>query len=263
MPHLPETENLHADLLELLKIFDLICRGNDVKYSLHGGTLLGCIREKGFIPWDDDVDISMRREEYNKFKKAICGNEKNRSICLEEKTNRFPQLWMKIEDHHPVWLDIFIWDYISENKFEQQLKIIGLSFFLAFLKTKETMYLSTESKRYTGIKHAFIWSGYQVGRFFPLEKKISWADRFSQKLGGDKKLIHRSNDLYAGMILILPSEVMQSYEYKDFEGVQLMVSSSYDQILISSYGTDYMVPKRMNNNAIIAHSLARETLYKG
>ncbi len=62
------------ELLNMLKDVDKILTGNGIAYSLCGGTLLGAIRHKGFIPWDDDVDIMLDRKNYKKMVDMFMGN---------------------------------------------------------------------------------------------------------------------------------------------------------------------------------------------
>ncbi len=62
---------LHKVLLRAMKDIDSICREHGLKYYLHAGTLLGAVNHKGFIPWDDDVDISFLRADYDKFIKIM------------------------------------------------------------------------------------------------------------------------------------------------------------------------------------------------
>ncbi|EOS35241.1 hypothetical protein C808_05020 [Lachnospiraceae bacterium M18-1] len=69
--------------LELLIEFDRICRKNNIRYTLTGGTLLGAVRHGGFIPWDDDADVSMLRQEYEKFKR-VCEKELNEKYCFQD-----------------------------------------------------------------------------------------------------------------------------------------------------------------------------------
>ena len=72
-------EQLHKDFTEILVVLDKFCKDNDIEYSLAFGSLIGAIRHNGFIPWDDDLDIMMTRENYEKFRTLAIKyfNEKN------------------------------------------------------------------------------------------------------------------------------------------------------------------------------------------
>ena len=77
-------------LLEMLKDFDAVCRRHGIRYQLFAGSALGAVRHNGFIPWDDDADIGILREDYEKFKKV--SNELNPEICYFQNHETDPEI---------------------------------------------------------------------------------------------------------------------------------------------------------------------------
>lgn len=96
---------LQLTQLEMLKVVDRICRENDIPYSLYAGTLLGAARHQGFIPWDDDLDICMSRENYDKFL-ALWPQTEHAGYLLQNKENapHFSQSFTKIRKDHTTFL---------------------------------------------------------------------------------------------------------------------------------------------------------------
>ena len=123
-------------LLRTLRIVDHVCRENGIKYWLDGGTLLGAVRDGSFIPWDDDVDISMAREDYEKFNR-IAVQELPEDLFVQnyENTGFAGNPWTQIKDrkshmkigygatyHQGIYLDIFPCDSFSENPLRRIFK---------------------------------------------------------------------------------------------------------------------------------------------
>ncbi len=91
--------------LDILNVIDQICRENGLNYSLYAGTLLGAVRHRGFIPWDDDLDICMPRDDYEIFLN-IWRDKDHPGYILQNKRNTpsFTQSFSKIRKDHSTFL---------------------------------------------------------------------------------------------------------------------------------------------------------------
>ena len=85
--------SLHLDILKLLKEIDAICKKYNITYYAAGGTVIGAIRHKGFVPWDDDADLYMTRKEFYKFRDAFKKESpKDRILeCIDD--NQYSQIF--------------------------------------------------------------------------------------------------------------------------------------------------------------------------
>lgn len=100
--------------LQILRVVDLIARKNDICYWLNYGTLLGSIRHQGFIPWDDDLDISLLRSDYDKFYEHL-RRELPQSLVVENGRNDPGASvgFMRVSDRSSTcWIDLFLFDRI-------------------------------------------------------------------------------------------------------------------------------------------------------
>ena len=86
MKNIISREESKSIMLKMMDAVDDLCMENNIKYFLHAGTLLGAVRHKGFIPWDDDIDIALLGDEYEKF--------------LDMMRNQTKYPWLRLIDHH-------------------------------------------------------------------------------------------------------------------------------------------------------------------
>lgn len=252
-------QEIQKGILELLKRFHSICINNNIFYTLEGGTLLGSIREKGFVPWDDDGDISMSRADYEKFRYCLPKYESESNIYLEQNNDKAVKIWLK-GNNPPVWVDIFIFDYISENKLEQKIKINCIKLFSAFTKNEVSIQQFRVNNRAKGITRIIYECIYNAGKAIPMEKRIKLFHSFCEKkLTGSKSLIFRSNIEIKYLPITLDAKKTFTYQLNHFEDAELMISRNYHEILTKLYGDNYMVPVRFDNTHDKIHDISRNS----
>lgn len=176
--------------LRMLKYVDKICSEHGINYWLDGGTLLGAVRHKGFIPWDDDLDIAMLRKDYERFLN-IAKKELPEDIFLQntetEKyyTRPFTRLrdkystyeleeWESINNkiHSGIFIDIFPFDYLPKGIFLKKIQSY-LFFFLRVLKLEANPdKLKMKNIKYKKIKILIIKIIMNIGKIIPKENYI-------------------------------------------------------------------------------------------
>jgi len=138
--------------LEILLEVDRICKKHNLTYLLWAGTMLGAIRHKGFIPWDDDIDIAMKRDDYEKFLE-ICKTELSSHYFLQHhKTEPYYILQLAkirinntkyvqhsrrtLNIHHGIWIDIFPLDNVFPGSMKENIRCFIVSLLLRFNTTR-------------------------------------------------------------------------------------------------------------------------------
>ena len=125
------TKDIQMVCLDILQDVHEFCVAHNIKYTLQGGTLIGAIRHKGFIPWDDDVDIAMPRPDYEKFIHTYCSTRGYKVFSRELPDNEVYLAYARVCDMERtkvdyrnliwnkestgVWIDVFPLDGVNEN----------------------------------------------------------------------------------------------------------------------------------------------------
>lgn len=254
-----DIKRIQAIELDILLEFDRICKKHSLNYQLYSGTLIGAIRHKGFIPWDDDVDVCMLRSEYDKFLSVVESeltssyffqtyetdpNYINKYAKIRKNGTFFMEKLVIGEDmHHGMYIDIFAFDNIEPDTKEGSQQIRQLqnidSFFKFRIKARhETLEEGPEKieakRKYDLIKNSPIKKS--TVEKWVLDIMTRFNDRETQWVGD---LSNPSPEVLENFKM-KRSELEDSIDW-EFEGHKLPVPRNYHEVLTRCYG-DYMTP---------------------
>lgn len=238
------------------KIYDVmlyvhkLCKNNNIKYFLSGGTLLGAVRHKGFIPWDDDADIMFLREDYERFLQAASkDNDARFKIGSIRNDVNWTRPWARVWDSKT----IVEFDSISDSAIGVYVDILpidglpdGMMAFKLFnyrIKWLNTLRNAAMRTSFVeGEKHRFIKK--IIGLFAKRHSAYHYASKVDRLCASYKN--NKSN--FCGVSVLSHYMEKERFSEKcfektvemDFEGSRFMCPSGYDAYLRQLYG-DYMV----------------------
>lgn len=248
-----ELKQLHEKQLEILKEVDRICKKHKITYYLSWGSALGAIRHKGFIPWDDDIDISMKWTDYIKFAE-LCKGELNKKLFLQttESDPFYWNPWHKIRMnnttsmdkqfsymrcHYGICIDIFPLIGIPESQDERKRQKQYTSLY-KFLCNEPYLCNLNEGRQYKSkLKYMIIpksikkylkkKSLYEITKY-DVDSVQLWGEILSEPYDTIKKL---NKEIYGEGIEV------------DFEGLKAKIPVEYDEYLRALYGEYMILPK--------------------
>ena len=236
--------------LQLLKIIDDICRKEGIRYFLAYGTLIGAVREKGFVPWDQDIDLIMLREDYDLFNRVaneyLCqdkyflqnyATEKNMlapitRICIKG-TYRASEALSHLEYEKGTFVDIFPVDYTSRSCYQKQYKKCRALFHRILFKESKPL---SASKWKRLAKNALIFIS-KVVSTKTLKARLVKTMVQNEKT---KELLVDFAGEYGAERESFDPQWFSDVVYLDFEDASFPCPIGYDAILTKIYG-NYMV----------------------
>lgn len=263
-------QKVEVDILEkILKI----CEKYDIKYYILGGTLLGAVRHKGFIPWDDDIDIGMFRNDYEKFIKVAAKELGNNYILNYYKDHKnekdYISYYMARVENESVkvinknantelvlnaWIDVFPIDGIPNNKiiaFFYKFKMLYLRCLLRLSQYSKIVTKNYKKKDF--ITRIFI----RLGKVINFEKILN-KDEILESIDKNLKKYNPENCdkifIWAGacksykFIELYPKKVYLDFSEYDFENIKLVGPKDFNYILSRQYGEYMELPKEEDRN---------------
>ncbi len=227
---------IQRTLLRMAAEIDRVCRAHGIEYSLYGGTMLGAVREGGFIPWDDDLDMVFTAGELERFV-SVFPRE-----CREYTVTRTDTWVARVvprgeRDLSSPFVDLFHYEPISADKRLQRRKLLRLRLLQGMLKER------IDYAQYAWKDRALVLGSHLLGLPFSKALKLRWYQNAAcAQARGDGTLLQIADDCFAGLAHLYPGTCAERFEDILFEGMAFRVSAEKERMLRLKYGDGYMTP---------------------
>lgn len=237
----------HKLILEIMKDIDRFCRSNNIRYTLSSGTLLGAVRHAGFIPWDDDADIFMLREDFDRFVHAYKSDRYKLVYNFNSSNLQLPSGIAKIGDtttyskdstgrlDFGVWVDVFPLEAVPEDPKECH------SFMHKIMRINNRMYHRRHKDLISILKSYY-------------HTLAEWNNKLDRLVHSNP---YTDSPLVAHAVgsnnyrTVIPKKWFDNLGDISFEGHQFMAFKDNDSYLKIVYGDDYMTPKQWSHGTKI------------
>ena len=228
-------------MLDMVKVLDSICKKYDIPYFLYGGTLLGAIRHNGFIPWDDDLDVAMLRNDYKRLLKVLPDELPEHMVLQTNDTDKNYFFFVgKLRDKR---------SFLDEGSFDRVFKERGIFIDIFPL---DLLLPWTQKLRFQSLAYNFFRKGNASGSAMRKIRALTWFNRHVSfpllrgisRFSGTKALmcdygipfhnVYNLNDVF-------------DLTTHDFEGVQLPVPGNSHNMLQTMFGDYMQLPDDLDN----------------
>lgn len=247
--------------LEILDYVDKTLKAAGIEYWLDGGTLLGCIRHKGYIPWDDDIDLIVRRRDYHKAIDALSKDDRFKALSMYNNDGYF-YLFAKVTDSHThivekdaaeipelgIYVDLFPLDTLPDDEDRRN------KFYDRIFRLRSLLYYSLIPKEKYKTASAAKKIKYHLGRLYGWKRAMRKIDSLCVKSSA-------SNTKYAVDIVAAWHKhrdvVLSAFDETiegEFEGRMYPIPKGYHDYLTALYGNYMQLPPE--SERVLKHDFA-------
>jgi lipopolysaccharide cholinephosphotransferase len=261
-----DLKELQKKELELLILFRDICDEHQLTYYISGGTYLGAIRHKGFIPWDDDVDVAMPRKDYDKFVKiapelfqgekkfwhysTVSESKRPNSRLVDYSTKIMNNSW-KIPRAEPIWIDIFPLDGLPKSSIKSNIHKVRLLFLKVMVGFANYENIQDNKPGRPWHERFLLW----INNTFSIGKKLNLYKQYDVLENALRKYSNESSEVYFNFhgayrfnSIFNKKTIYGEGISLEFEGTQFNAPKNYDEYLKQIYGEYMELPPEDQRN---------------